>query len=128
MASQGWGTRVRAWLTTQQNLVILAAIAIALPTAYLYSSTFGGRAGDFLLLFTLAVGVPQTYATHWQHYDRTWMALAWVVAACAVATGAFVALYLFGTEVLRLSPFLAGVGAFLVTYLGTVLGFEYRRR
>lgn len=110
---------VHAWLTDQRQLTILAAILVALPTAYAFHAAFGGAAlgGDFLLLLTLAVGVPTAYDSYWPAYDRTRTAVGWVLAACVVATTEFVALYLVGTA-LGLAPIHASAGAFLVTDLG----------
>ncbi|AZH26202.1 hypothetical protein [Haloplanus aerogenes] len=111
---------VYAWVTDQRQVTILVAILVALPTAYAFHATFGGdtTGGGFLLLMTLAVGVPTAYDTHWPAYDRTWQAVGWVFAACVVATVEFVGLYLVGTA-LGLAPIPAAIGAFLVTYLGT---------
>lgn len=109
---------LRERLTTQRNATILAAIVVAIPTAYAFHSVTGSASGDFLLLFILGVGVPTAYDSHWPEYDRTWKAVAWTVAACAVATVEFVGLYLVGTRVLDQSELVAAVGAFLVTYLG----------
>lgn len=128
MPSRSPLSRVREWTTAQRNATIVTAIVVAIPTAYAFHTVIGGTSGDFLLLMTLAVGVPQAYDEYWPRYDRTWTAVAWVLAACAVATGEFVGLHLLGVEVLALSPFLAGVGAFLLTYLGNLAWLSRRRR
>lgn len=127
-------TRVAADLyrraTSQRNVTIYTAIAVALPTAYAFQSTVGASelSGDFLLLMTLAVGVPTAYDEYWPRYDRTWKAVAWVLVACAVATAEFVGLYLLATAVLGLSPLVGGIGAFLVTDVGNLLWLSRRRR
>lgn len=121
-------SKLREWAVSQRTLTIVTAIAIAIPTAYLFHATVGVEAGDFLLLWTLGVGVPQTYDAYWPTYDQTWKAIAWVVGGCGVATGLFVSLYLFSNRFLDLSPFLASIGAFLITYLGPMLWLGYRGR
>lgn len=121
--------RLRDWMTDQRNLTIFAAILVAVPTAYaftLYVDAGGG--GDFLLLLTLAVGVPTAYDEYWPRYDETWKAVAWVVAACVWATAEFTAVYLLVVDVLSLSPVVGALGAFLVTTVGTVAVLAVRRR
>jgi hypothetical protein len=116
-------------MTDQRNLTIFAAILVAVPTAYaftLYVDAGGG--GDFLLLLTLAVGVPTAYDEYWPRYDETWKAVAWVVAACVWATAEFTAVYLLVVDVLSLSPVVGALGAFLVTTVGTVAVLAVRRR
>jgi len=117
-------------VATQRNLTILVAILVAVPAAYGFRSAFGGDGlgGSFLLLMTLAVGVPTAYDNHWPQYDRKWIAVGWVIAACVVATAEFVGLYLFGTAVLGLTPLVASVGAFLVTDLGNLAWLAVRKR
>ncbi|MFB6171225.1 MAG: hypothetical protein ABEJ23_01740 [Haloarculaceae archaeon] len=117
MPSTSASTRLRDRVATQRNVTIVVAILVAVPTAYAVQSTVGSDAGGFLLLVTLAVGVPTAYDEYWPAYDRTWLAVAWVLAACAVAAVTFTALSLVGTAV-GLSPALAAGVAFLVTGLG----------
>ncbi len=120
MPSTSSTSRFREWATSQRNLTIFTAILVALPAAYAFQATVGGRAmgGDFLLLVTLAVGVPTAYDNYWPAYDQTWTAVLWVLAACAVATGVYVGVFLLGTDVVGLAPFPSAIGAFLVTDLG----------
>jgi hypothetical protein len=120
MPSHSDDTRTSLWdrATAQRNVAIYAAILVAVPTAYGFHTVFDASGGDFLLLMTLAVGVPSVYNDNWPAYDRTWKAVAWVLVACAVATAAFAGLFLAGTDGLGLSPFLTSVGAFLVTVGG----------
>lgn len=129
MPSTGAVPRIYAWLTAQRNLTVFVAILVAIPTAYAFHSLVGvGRlSGDFLLLLTLAVGVPTAYDDYWPRYDRTWKAVAWVLAACAVATAEFTGLYLLGREAIGLSPLFASIGAFLVTDLGNLAWLSRRR-
>lgn len=117
-------------MATQRNLTILVAILVAVPAAYGFRTAFGGDGigASFLLLMTLAVGVPTAYDDYWPQYDRAWLAVAWVLVACVVATAEFVGLYLLGTEVLGLSPLVASVGAFLVTDLGNLAWLAARKR
>jgi hypothetical protein len=95
-------------MTIQRNLTILVAILVSVPIAYGFRAVVGGAdfGGSFLLLMTLAVGVPTAYDEFWPKYDRTWDAIIWVVAACIVATTEFTGLYLMGTGLGNLSPFL----------------------
>jgi len=116
--------------TTQRNLTIFVAILVAVPTAYAFQTIVAGGAsvGDFLLLVTLAVGVPTAYDERWPRYNRTWKAVAWVVVACAVVAVEFAALYLVGTEYVGLDPAYASIGAFLVTDLGNLAWLSARQR
>lgn len=121
-------SRLRDWLTAQRNVVVFAAILVAVPVTGAYVETVGGGEGSVLLLLTLAVVVPQAYLEHWPAYDATWKAVAWVVVACAVATVEFAVLFVVGTELLALAPLHASAGAFLVTTLGTLVVLSRRRR
>jgi hypothetical protein len=104
--------------TAHSNVAIYAAIVVAVPTAYGFHSVVDAGAGDFLLLMTLAVGVPTSYNDHWPSYDRTWKVVAWVLVTCVLATAAFTGLYLVARDGLALSPFPASAGAFTVTFTG----------
>jgi hypothetical protein len=117
-------------MTTQRNLTILVAILVSVPIAYGFRAVVGGAdfGGSFLLLMTLAVGVPTAYDEFWPKYDRTWDAIIWVVAACIVATTEFTGLYLMGTGLGNLSPFLGSTGAFLITHLGNIAWLSVRNR
>lgn len=132
MPSTNSSSKVPDWMTTQRNLTILVAILVAVPIAYGFR-VMGSSAdyeGSFLLLMTLAVGVPTAYDEYWPKYDQIWNAVVWVFAACIVATMEFIGLYFVGTEVGNLSPFLASIGAFLITDLGNLawLSVWSRRR
>jgi len=129
MESQSTSSDISARLMTQRNLTIFTAILIAVPTAYAYHSMVGGngQSGDFLLLMTLAVGVPTAYDEYWPRYEQTWKAIAWVLVACAIATIEFIGLYTAGAELADLSPFVASVGAFLITDLGNLAWLSVRR-
>lgn len=123
-----------SWLSdrfvTQRNATILVAILVGIPTSYAVASAVGGQATGFLLLVTLAVAVPTAYDEYWPRYDNTGKAVGWILGACTVATAAFTALYLVGTDLLSLSTFVAASGAFLVTDLGgfALLGRRHRPR
>lgn len=123
-------SRIYEWATTQRNLTIFVAILVAVPTSYAFQSMVsgGGSTGDFLLLMTLAVGVPTAYDEYWPQYEQTWKAITWVLAACLVVTIEFVGLYLVGTDYVRLSPFYASIGAFLITDLGNLAWLSIRTR
>ena len=118
----------RKWITAQRQLTIVTAIAVALPTAYAFQSWSGAAGSGFLLLLTLAVGVPTAYDEYWPTYDRTWKAVSWVLVSCAAATVEFAGFFLAGTTVLALTPITSAVVAFLVTNLGTVALLAVRRR
>ena len=105
-------------IATKRNLTIAAALLVGVPTASAFQVQFESQAGNFPLLMTLAVGVPTAYDGHWPQYEQTWKALAWILAACTVATVEFTGLYVTGTDVVGLSEFPAAAGAFLLTYLG----------
>jgi len=130
MPSTNSSSNMPDWLTTQRNLTIIVAILVAVPIAYGFR-VMGSSAdyeGSFLLLMTLAVGVPTAYDEYWPKYDKIWNAVAWVFAACIVATMEFISLYLVGTEFGDLSPFLASIGAFLITDLGNLAWLSVRSR
>ena len=126
MPSHTNDTRRSLWnrATAQRNVAIYAAILVAVPAAYAFHTAFDASGGDFLLLLTLAVGVPTAYNDNWPAHDRTWKTVAWVVVACTVAIATFAALFLAGTDLLALAPFPASVGAFLVTS-GAVHGVPF---
>jgi len=130
MPSTSTVNRTYNWTTTQRNLTIFMAILVAVPTTYGFQSMVsgGGSAGDFLLLMTLAVGVPTAYDEYWPQYNQTWKAIAWVLAACFLVTIEFVGLYLIGTDYVGFSPFYASIGAFLVTDLGNFAWLSIRTR
>ncbi|MFB6085047.1 MAG: hypothetical protein ABEJ94_12470 [Halorientalis sp.] len=117
MRSDSTDARSSLWdrATAQRNVAIYVAILVAVPVAYGFHTVFDASGGDFLLLMTLAVGVPTAYNDNWPAYDRTWKAVGWVLAASVLAAATFAGLFLAGIEVLALSPLLASVGAFLVT-------------
>jgi len=130
MPSTNSSSNMPDWLTTQRNLTIIVAILVAVPIAYGFR-VMGSSAdyeGSFLLLMTLAVGVPTAYDEYWPKYDKIWNAVAWVFAACIVATMEFISLYLVGTEFGDLSPFLGSIGAFLITDLGNLAWLSVRSR
>ena len=106
---------IRERATTQRNVTILTAILVAVPVAYAFHLWSDAQQGEFLLLMILAVGVPTAFDDFHGPFDRTWKALLWILAACAVVTVEFVGLYVVSTDALGQSPFLASVGAFLVT-------------
>lgn len=128
--STSFGSRITDWVTSQRNLTIFVAILAAVPLSYAFQSIVSERAsaGSFLLLVTLAVGVPTTYDEHWPHYDETWKAVVWILLACLVATVEFVGLYIVGTAYVGLSPLYASTGAFLLTGLGNVVWISVRER
>ncbi len=122
MPSTNIVTELSEWATTQRNLTIITSIIVAVPVASAFHLMTGSssQAGGFLLLMTLAVGVPSAYDEYWPQYDRTWKAIAWVLIAATVVTVEFVSFYFLGSDVLKLSAFYAAVGAFLVTDLGNL--------
>jgi hypothetical protein len=112
-------TRLRDRLWTRRNLTITTAIVGGLLVTYGFSVTFDPD-GSFLLLLTVGVVVPTLYDEYWSPYDQAWKAVGWIVGVSAVASGAFVSLYWVGSELVRLSPLLASVVAFLLTTIGGI--------
>ncbi|WP_136715214.1 hypothetical protein [Halorientalis salina] len=102
--------------TSQRNVSIYTAIAVAAPTAYAFNVAFTYE-GSFLLLMTLAVGVPTAYDDYGPAYDRTPKTVGWVLVACGIAAVEFVGFFVVATESLELSAFLGGIVAFLGTWL-----------
>ncbi|WP_251330621.1 hypothetical protein [Haloplanus pelagicus] len=130
MPSTSFGSRVMNWATSQRNLTIFVSIFAAFPLSYAFESIVSGSAsaGSFLLLVTLAVGVPTAYDEYWPQYDQTWKAIGWILTACVVVTIEFIGLYIVGTEYLDLTPLYASAGAFLVTDLGNLVWLSLRQR
>ena len=130
MSEPSMASAVYRRATTQRNLTIFASILVAVPTAFVFQAHVAGGefAANFLLLMTLAVGVPSAYDEYWPQYEQTWNAIAWVLVAAVVATVEFTGLYLLGTEFVSLSPMVAAVGAFLVTDLGNLALLSARQR
>jgi hypothetical protein len=130
MPSSGFPVRIFQRATTQRNLTIIVAILTAVPTAYAFQATVGdgSQASSFLLLMTLAVGVPTAYDEHWPQYDRSWKAIAWVLVASGIAAFVFTGSYILAVDLLEVSPWIASVGAFLVTDLGGLVGLATWKR
>jgi len=130
MPSTSFGSRVTNWATSQRNLTIFVSIFAAFPLSYAFQSIVSenASAGSFLLLVTLAVGVPTAYDEYWPQYDQTWKAIGWILIACVVVTIEFIGLYIVGTEYLDLTPLYASAGAFLVTDLGNLVWLSLRQR
>jgi hypothetical protein len=130
MPSTSVVSRVTNWATSQRNLTIFVSIFAALPLSYAFQSIVSesASAGSFLLLVTLAVGVPTAYDEYWPQYDQTWKAIGWILLACVVVTIEFVGLYIVGTEYINLTPLYASAGAFLVTDLGNLAWLSFRQR
>jgi hypothetical protein len=128
--STSFGSRVTNWATSQRNLTIFVSIFVAVPLSYAFQSIVfeSASAGSFLLLVTLAVGVPTAYDEYWPQYDQTWKAIGWILIACVVVTIEFIGLYIVGTEYLDLTPLYASAGAFLVTDLGNLAWLSFRQR
>jgi hypothetical protein len=120
--------RLYDWVTARRTVTIFAAILVAFPLVAASRTIVTDSAGRFLLLVTLAVGVPRVYEDRSFRHERTRTAVAWVVVACALATVEFTGLYLVGVDVVGLGPDLASVGAFLITTLGAVVVLAAIRR
>ncbi|GAB6862634.1 hypothetical protein ACFR97_16040 [Haloplanus litoreus] len=117
------------WATSQRNLTIFVSIFAAFPLSYAFQSIVSenASAGSFLLLVTLAVGVPTAYDEYWPQYDQTWKAIGWILLACVIVTIEFSSLYIVGTEYAGLTPLYASTGAFLVTDLGNLAWLSFRQ-
>lgn len=118
MPSTEPSSRLRQRVTSTRNVTIATAIAVALPAAYAFHSQLPGDQSGFLLLFAVAVGVPNAFDGYGPDFESRWncvFATLWVSSAVVVAyVGSFVA----GVDVLSVSPFLASILAFLVGLLG----------
>lgn len=119
MPSASFIARLYRRATTQRNVTIYAAILVGIPATSLFIRV-GDASGSFLLLLTLAVLVPTAYDEYWPPYDRTWKAVGWILAACAVAWLEFTGVYLVGVEAATLSPLWASAVAFLAVGLGNL--------
>jgi hypothetical protein len=119
MPSSNVVTRLRERLWTKRNLTVSVAIFLALFLTYGFGVVFDPD-GSFLLLLTVGVVVPTLYDEYWSPYDQAWKAVGWIVGVSAIASGAFVSLYWVGSELVRVSPLLASVGAFLLTTIGSI--------
>ena len=130
MPSTSVVSRVTNWATSQRNLTIFVSIFAAFPLSYAFQSigSESASAGSFLLLVTLAVGVPTAYDEYWPQYDQMWKAIGWILIACIVVTIEFISLYIVGTEYINLTPLYASAGAFLVTDLGNLAWLSLRQR
>jgi len=130
MSETSMASAVYRRATTQRNLTIFTSILVAVLTAFVFQTQVAGGefAANFLLLMTLAVGVPSAYDEYWPQYEQTWNAIVWVLVAAVVATVEFAGLYLLGTEFVSLSPTVAAVGAFLVADLGNLALLSARQR
>ena len=130
MPSTSVVSRVTDWVTSQRNITIFVSIFAAFPLSYAFQSLVSenASAGSFLLLVTVAVGVPTAYDEYWPKYDQTWKAIGWILLACLVVTIEFVGLYIVGTEYVNLTPLYASAGTFLVTDLGNLAWLSLRQR
>ena len=107
-------------VTTTENLTVVAAILASLPLTYAASTVFGYSDGTALLLLTIAVGVPTVYNEQWPAEESTPRAVGWVLGAGVLATIAFTACYLVGTDLLSLSEAPASAVSFVLTMGGLV--------
>lgn len=113
--------RIRAGLVSIQTLVILVAIVVALPTAYLVSSFLDAFESGYFLLILLGVRVPQIYERREPLGDASPMlAVAWTVGACLLVAATFTAVSLAGLA-LGISPLVTAGGAFVLTYLAATV-------
>jgi hypothetical protein len=110
-------SRLVARATARRNLTIYAAILAGVLAAGVVERGIPGAdwPAPFLLLVTLAVGVPTAHDEYGPTHDRTSQAVAWVLAGCVVAAVEFVAVYLAAGVVAGLSVTPAAVVAFLAT-------------
>lgn len=111
------------WLTPR-NAAILAAVAVALPAAYVFHASFRAEQADFLLLLALGVGVPT--ALDGVGPDNPGGAVALTLGVCAVVGVLFAGVYVLALSVAGQFP--AAVVAFVVSYAGPALVVGYLRR
>ena len=121
-------SRLLARATTRRNVTIYVAILMGVLVAAGVERAVPAVDGpaSFLLLVTLAVGVPTVYDECGPAHDRTAPAVAWVLAGCVVAAVEFVAVYLAVGVLAGLSVTPAAAVAFVVT-AGVNLAWLVRR-
>jgi hypothetical protein len=108
--------RARGWLVDETTPVVLTAIAVAIPGAYLGQHSLGAEfEAGFLLLLALGVGVPTVYE-RWPRRYGVLGAVAWALVACAVVAALFGGTYLLLVD--SVGEFPATVVAFAVADLG----------
>jgi len=117
MPSTNTETPIRERIRAQRNVVVYAALLVALPITYGFSAVFGPD-GSFLLLLTVGVVVPTAYNERWPPYDRTWKAVGWIAVASTVAAVAFAAVFTLAVRLFSASALVASGGAFVVTAAG----------
>jgi len=105
----------RSYLSSTRFAVVVAGIALGIPTGYLVGEALANQSLGFVAMFVLGVSVPRAYSRSWPEYDDHLRAVAWTVgaalAALAVLVVAFVATSAF------FGGLGAAVGAFLVVEL-----------
>ena len=115
----------RDWVYSDEFPVVVTAIVLGIPSAYIVQDALNGStAFGFLLLLALGVGVPRQYGYWPATYDRGRTVL-WAVGACAVMTAEMVAIYLVVSP--AAGEMVAAIAAFVLADLGntvalTVLG------
>ncbi|NHN40255.1 hypothetical protein G9C85_01215 [Halorubellus sp. JP-L1] len=106
---------VRSYLASTRFAVVVAGIAIAIPTGYVVSDVLANWNLGFVAMFVLGVSVPRAYSRSWPEYDDHLRAVAWTVGACAAALAVLLVAFV------ATSAFFGGlgaaVGAFLVVEL-----------
>ncbi|MFB6120460.1 MAG: hypothetical protein ABEJ68_05015 [Halobacteriaceae archaeon] len=108
--------RLRDWVTGPEFPVVLTAVVVAIPGAYLLQSAVGATYSfGFLSLLALGVGVPRVYDEWPRTYDRP-LAVAWTLGACAVVAAEMTALFVL------LEPLAGGTVAAIVAFIVADLG------
>jgi purine-cytosine permease-like protein len=106
---------VRAYLSSTRFVVVVTAIAVAIPTGYLVDDLLASHSMGFLTMFVLGVSVPRTYSRAWPEHESRWHGVAWAVGACVAALVVILVAHAATSTVF--GEFWAAVGAFLVVEL-----------
>lgn len=101
-----------------ENVSILVAIVLAVPTGLLAETWLHWEGLGFLLVLALGVMVPTAYRRQWPGHRSTAGAPAWTVVACAIAATVTVGLTTLGGTYGGQSEVIAAVVGFLVVALG----------
>ncbi|WP_323676833.1 hypothetical protein [Halorubellus sp. PRR65] len=103
---------VRSYFASSRFAVVVAGIAVAIPTGFLVTDLLGNDSLGFLTMFVLGVSVPRTYSRSWPEHDDRLHAVAWAMGACAAALAVLLVAHVATSAFL--DEFWGAVGAFLV--------------
>lgn len=121
MPSSGIHSSLRQRVLSTRNVTIATAIAVAIPASFAFHAQFPGDESGFLLLFAVAVGVPSAFDAYGPNFERYWNCIFATLWMCAAVVLAYVGCFAAGIDIFDISPFLSGVAAFLVAFLGPLV-------